>query len=75
VPDDAGKCWLVATETETSDTYRITKPRTFTMWGSLRGFPVSNLTNIKGNTLYVETRRALAKLYDEGYRHVHFEYE
>jgi hypothetical protein len=75
VPDDAGECWMVATDKATADTYRITRPRNFTMWGSDCQFQVSNLTNIGSNTLYVATRRALAILYAAGYRHVHFEYE
>lgn len=75
VPEELDECYLVATRDIGEDSYPITRP-VFNYDGcEISGRRVSNLRLIRGNTLYRDTRKKLARLYLEGYRAVHIEYE
>lgn len=70
VPEDQRKCFLVATKKLTEDSYGIERPHSVFI-----GLKQSNLSRIRNQYLYSETKEKLAGLYRQGYRAIHFEYE
>lgn len=77
LPEGTQECYLVATDELTEDSYRITRPtnRNKYVGGKVVRYRAASLSGIGSTWLYIVVRAKLAKLYAEGYRFVHVEYD